>query len=280
VTPPPSEPPPGPTARETFTALATCYLALARHVVGPGVVLGARDGIVYGAVGTDLPDFNRIMQPDTEGAPSNEVIEAVMSELAGSVALSWWMPPGPWRAVLERRLAAHGLGASRSNPDVPAMAIALDDVPPVEPLADLEIEMVATGPGAYEAGLVSAAGFGTSGSTVTEMAEICGRIGDRPDGPSRYLLARLEGRPIATAIGVVAGDAVGIYSVATLPEARGQGIGRAITLATMLDGRERGARIAVLESSPMGYRVYRRLGFRDVGGFRVLVRHRPDIGPA
>jgi len=262
-------------ARPVFAALATCFLALTRHVAGPGVDLGTRDGLVFGAIGTDLPDFNRIMQPDAAGVPSDEAIDAVLAELAGHDVLSWWIPPGPGRAELEARLAARGFEAGRTGHEIPAMGIDLADAPAAEPLAGLEIEVTASGPEAYEAGLVSAAGFGTEGSTVTEMAEICRRIGERPDGPSRYFLARLEGRPVATAIGVVAGGAAGIYSVATLPEARGRGIGRAVTLAAMLDGRERGARIGVLESSPMGYPVYRRLGFVDVGGFRVVVRRRP-----
>jgi hypothetical protein len=52
--------------------------------------------------------------------------------------------------------------------------------------------------------------------------------------------------------------------VGTLPAARRQGIGKAITLQPLLDARARGYRYAILFSSQMGYRVYQQLGFRDV----------------
>jgi predicted N-acetyltransferase YhbS len=56
----------------------------------------------------------------------------------------------------------------------------------------------------------------------------------------------------------------GIYNVATLAEARGQGIGAALTLRPLHEAREMGYRAAVLQSSEMGYQVYQRLGFRKL----------------
>ncbi len=54
---------------------------------------------------------------------------------------------------------------------------------------------------------------------------------------------------------------MGIYYVATLPAARGRGIGRAVTLAPLLEARARGYRVAVQHSTEMGVFVYQRLGF-------------------
>jgi ribosomal protein S18 acetylase RimI-like enzyme len=65
-----------------------------------------------------------------------------------------------------------------------------------------------------------------------------------------------------------------ISNVATLPEARNRGLGRAVTLAAMHAGAEAGATIAVLESSEMGLNVYRRLGFEEFGRYKVLARLR------
>ena len=78
-------------------------------------------------------------------------------------------------------------------------------------------------------------------------------------------------------MGHVTGDLVGIYSVATVPDARGGGLGRAVTLAAMRDGATAGARHAILESSSMGLPVYSRLGFVEAGRYEVLIRRREDV---
>jgi predicted GNAT family acetyltransferase len=63
---------------------------------------------------------------------------------------------------------------------------------------------------------------------------------------------------------LVVDEVVGIYNVATVPDARRGGFGTALTAAAMAYGLERGARWAILESSSMGMSVYERLGFRQV----------------
>jgi ribosomal protein S18 acetylase RimI-like enzyme len=89
-------------------------------------------------------------------------------------------------------------------------------------------------------------------------------IGLGLDGPIRNYLGYLDGKPVATSQLFVAAGVGGIMFVATLPEARGQGIGAAITLAPLLEARHMGYRIGVLQSSDMGFRIYRRLGFEVV----------------
>lgn len=58
-------------------------------------------------------------------------------------------------------------------------------------------------------------------------------------------------------------------NVTTLSECRKQGIGRALTLAPLLEARASGYRIGVLQSTQMGLNLYRSIGFREYCTFSV-----------
>jgi GNAT superfamily N-acetyltransferase len=83
--------------------------------------------------------------------------------------------------------------------------------------------------------------------------------------PFRTYLALLNGKPVATSQLFTSAGAAGIYNVTCLPEARGQGVGTAVVLAPLLEAREMGYQVGILQASSMGYNVYRRIGFQDFG---------------
>lgn len=63
-------------------------------------------------------------------------------------------------------------------------------------------------------------------------------------------------------------DEVHLLNVAVHPERRGSGIGRQLVEAVMQEGRENGARVMFLEvraGNVVARRLYRRLGFRELG---------------
>lgn len=84
---------------------------------------------------------------------------------------------------------------------------------------------------------------------------------EHPIGP--FYLARLHGEPVAASALYCDGQVAGLCEVCTVPSARGQGIGAAITAAPLKDARALGYRIGVLQASGMGEPVYRRLGFTE-----------------
>lgn len=79
----------------------------------------------------------------------------------------------------------------------------------------------------------------------------------------RAFVGWLDDRPIATAASCRTASTIGIYSIATAPEARGRGIGTAMTWKLLGDA-EPGWRVATLQASAMGRPVYERMGFRLV----------------
>src|ERR1043165_1648799 len=91
------------------------------------------------------------------------------------------------------------------------------------------------------------------------------------DQPFWTYLAVLDGKPVATSQLFLSAGVAGIYNVTCLPEARGRGIGAAITQAPLLDARAMGYRVGILQASELGYPVYRRLGFQDFGRLSVYL---------
>lgn len=76
-------------------------------------------------------------------------------------------------------------------------------------------------------------------------------------------LATLNGEPVAISQVLYHSGVAGIYCVATLHNYRSKGIGTAVTLAPLMDAKQKGYEIAMLESSPKGVNVYKRIGFKE-----------------
>jgi ribosomal protein S18 acetylase RimI-like enzyme len=104
------------------------------------------------------------------------------------------------------------------------------------------------------------------------MAENLFLIRILDDPGLRGYLGSVDGRPVATAMSMRTGQTLGVYSVATLPDARGRGYGTALTWATLADA-DPGVEAVVLQASELGRPVYERMGFR-------LVREFLELGPA
>lgn len=96
--------------------------------------------------------------------------------------------------------------------------------------------------------------------------------------PFRTYLALLNDEPVATSQLFTSAGVAGIYNVTCLPEARGQGIGAAVTLAPLLEARRMGYRVSILQASAMGYNLYRRLGFQDFGKLSLYLWKQEENG--
>lgn len=102
-------------------------------------------------------------------------------------------------------------------------------------------------------------------------------FGDLPDTTSRYL-AELDGEPAAFVLSHDQGDDCCVMLVATVPEARGRGLAKALMAAAMHDGQERGCRTTSLWATEMGTPLYLGLGYRDLGAAQMWERRKPATG--
>lgn len=93
-------------------------------------------------------------------------------------------------------------------------------------------------------------------------------------GPTRrWFIGFLRGKPVSTSLLVLHRGIPGIYCVATLQEARGVGIGTALTREPLHLAKEMRFDFAVLQSSKLGLPVYEKLGFKEYCKIRAYVWH-------
>jgi ribosomal protein S18 acetylase RimI-like enzyme len=97
-------------------------------------------------------------------------------------------------------------------------------------------------------------------------------------GAYQGFMAMVGGVPVAIVALVRAGGVLGVYSLGTVPEHRHKGYGEALLRAAAAtfapypaDSANGSQEPMVLESTDAGYRLYRKLGFRDVTNFTVYL---------
>lgn len=78
-------------------------------------------------------------------------------------------------------------------------------------------------------------------------------------------MAHWGNHPVATVATLPAGNTIGLYHVATLPEARRRGIAGNLLLLALRDAQAAGYTTATLTATPEGQHLYSQLGFRVCG---------------
>ena len=96
------------------------------------------------------------------------------------------------------------------------------------------------------------------------------------ESPLQLILGYLGETPVSTYSVFMDDETVGLYSLTTLPEVRGHGIGTAISIAAADLAARRGYQIATLLSEPPSRNICKRLGF--VGGFGEMNIYRLSLG--
>ena len=183
-----------------------------------------------------------------------QALPALVDAYAGSGIDAWavWVPEGDERATQLLGRAGHVLDAA---PAVMCMELSNLRAPRPDDL-DLDPE-----PRVETLAALNDAAYGTAPDMALAVRSM-------PDDVVLYV-ARDDGRPVSC-LGThdLDGDCCILY-VATAPEARGRGLaGRLMSLA-LHDARARGATTTSLQATKMGYPIYARLGYRDLGALEM-----------
>jgi len=216
-----------------------------------------------------LPGLSAFAQPDHPQAMSQQQVffheaDAVVAALPtledfyrslGVRLWRVWVPPGsPVGPALDR-------AGYRPEGSTPAMGLCLDDTPLTPP--SLPLEQLPT---QEELIPLNAEAFGPD--SPIEL---------RPWHAQSYAHVHLrgvreQGQLVAGGMAFDEAGTAGIYLVATATTARNRGLASEVMRGLLLDARARNQRAAVLQSTPLGHGVYRRMGFRDLGDWVNWVR--------
>ena len=230
----------------------------------------ADDEITWTIGGSPIGYHNAVVRADASAARGAELVEQWRAELLDrTLPGCWHLTPSMRPSALPALLTAAGF---EDGGDEPAMAASLSDLVATPPSDDLEVAVVAGAEELEDYRRVLASGFGEGPKEADWVASVFAGmgLGAGGDGAWRHFVGRVRSEPVATASLLLNGATGGIYFVCTAPESRRQGHGAAITHRLMVEAAAAGARYAVLGSSPMGQRVYERLGFRTVFRYRLF----------
>lgn len=229
----------------------------------PGAYIHQDATATWVLTGIREPFFNAVVRTDLPSDHLDDAIDVTLAPfIARRVPMLWWVTPATRPAGLGAHLEAHGLIYRGEGPGMAADLRTLSDDGAaaagftVEEVTDevTLLEWIRTNQRAYDDSASAIDGaYVAMESTLGFGAHL----------PYRRFLGRLNGAPVATAALFLGAGVAGLYAVACIGTARRRGVGSAISLAALREARALGYRAAVLESSPSGFNVYSRIGFRE-----------------
>jgi GNAT superfamily N-acetyltransferase len=218
------------------------------------------DGALFGVMShVPITFFSGIASTRFDGDVEAQVARTINLFREQRCAFRWWLTPSTRPHGLAAILAAQGM---RHAYDAPGMIADLATVALDVPLpADVSIRRARNVSDLTPWTDVFMPVFSRPPAERAIWRDAYERFGFDDDAAWTHFIAFLGEEPVATTTLLVDGAVAGVYHVATLPVARGRGIGAAVTRAAMRFARERGATRAALQSSDSGFRVYQSLGF-------------------
>ncbi|MBM4407172.1 MAG: hypothetical protein FJ038_00900 [Chloroflexi bacterium] len=229
-------------------------------------------GLVRFSTGLRSGFLNGVLSADLE-----------LEEVRGALALTRHVfgPDLPWRWIVGPTsrpsgldLALESLGLERRWPRMAGMSLDLDGPNALDPERLPEGARISEvlDRDDLEAWLsVRQRNLALDEETTDAWRTAHSRPGLAADLPLRHWVGWLHDLPVSGATLFLGAGTAGIHHVDTVEAARGKGFAAALTSAALIAARAAGYRYGVLIASEMGQRVYRRLGFRELPPYAILV---------
>lgn len=203
-----------------------------------------------GMTGLPVHTMNGVWVTSPEISP--ERLQALIDEVDPAVPHCVQLPvdaPGELAQALTDR------GLTRSE-EIPLMALdALQDTGQpdlvVRVLEPADVGLHAT---------IAAAGFGAPEEIFRQL--VTPRLA--ASGSATVVVGEVADEPVTTGLAITIAGCSGVFNIATPEPHRGNGYGAAVTRWLVDDALDSGVHLVWLQSSPSGFGIYERLGFRTV----------------
>lgn len=247
--------------------LRESFRVVAAH--SSGGELQEMEGVSIASAGVTFQMFNAAFLSGpvvSEGQMDRRVAQAAVHFAARGQRWAYWICHGWLDGRTLRRLPS--LLRQRhlyQAVELPGM-LAEEVLPPLRELPEIEVRRVSHGP-------VKDA-FCAIGSVCfnVPLAWFC-EVFDSQEVWKDFAayVGYVDGEPVSTAATVIGGGAVGVYNVATMPDRRRGGYGEAVMRHALEQARrEHGLSRTILQSTPQGFELYQRMGYRTVTSVAVF----------
>lgn len=232
----------------------------------------ATSDVVWFYTGVPVPLFNGVLSTKLKPEGLKTTFDAIQKKIDEQAAPAfWWIGPQSKPDNISALLELYGLQPAG---EIPGMVIDLSSIEntlvtipnfTIQKVSSVEMQLL----WAQLAGM----GSGFPAVATEALARLEVTLADDPQYKAQYrYVGFLQGTPVAVSAMVLDSGVAGIYAVATIPAVRRKGIGRMMTVTPLLEARRAGYRVGILQASPMGYPLYKEIGFREVLKHRLYIQ--------
>jgi GNAT superfamily N-acetyltransferase len=227
---------------------------------GPGCGLHDEGDCLWFENPIPIIPYNGILKFQVEEDVDNRIEKLIKHFRERQADFMWVVHPTSKPANLPELLRAHGL---QEIEPMPCMVRHLDKLPDPPPIPDgMELREVLEEDDESEFVDFASWRWGVEEKFKHQLSDTFSEFRVGKPGTKTHVWQIWHGtNPVAKAGVYFSKSSAGIYAVATKPEAQRLGLASIVTITALQFARNYGKDLAILYSTPMAERLYRRLGF-------------------
>ncbi|HWA53720.1 MAG TPA: GNAT family N-acetyltransferase [Solirubrobacterales bacterium] len=234
----------------------------------PDAAIEAESGWLFGAGSSNHPVISNGAFCRDDGVDAGEFISRAKEFFAArDRRFSIWAKGG--QAEDEDLVAAAEAAGFEAVYEMPEMVLRKRPEPP-EPTLETELRKLEAPEQADDFWRVAIESYADIGFPPEIFSGYTNHAGLLAENVAAFI-AYLDGEPVSIAMTIVSDEVAGIYWVGSRIQARGRGIGRAVTTAATAAGFDLGANVASLQASPMGKPIYLAMGYEVAFDYRLFL---------